>query len=160
MKKRVLIVVTALLLSAAGITIAQQQIGPPVGHSPGAGPLPPPPSTGTSIFPPPSTTVTTPPVAKEVKPEDLTIEQLIDAMEKTREEIAEREKKNKAMMKVLQDKVNKLKVRMDSFGAKPEQPAVVVPPLGASDTNAIPALIPGPTAGSSPRESGPAPKQP
>jgi len=66
-------------------------------------------------------------VVKELKPEDLTIEQLIEAMEKTRDEIAEREKKNKAMLKVLQDKVSKLKVRMDSFSGKSEPPAIPVP---------------------------------
>ena len=36
------------------------------------------------------------------------VEQLIDSMEKTRAEIAEREKKNQAMLKVLQDKVGKV----------------------------------------------------
>ncbi|AWM39355.1 hypothetical protein C1280_21785 [Gemmata obscuriglobus] len=65
-----------------------------------------------------------------MKPEDLSIEQLIEAMEKTRAEIVEREKKNQARLKVLQDKVGKVKTRMDTFTGNP-QPVVVpeiVPP--------------------------------
>ncbi len=129
MKKRVLIVVATLLLAVAGLTVAQQQTVTPPSHRGGTNEHVSPPHTGEAFSqrtysPSP---VPTSPVVKELKPEDLTIEQLIEAMEKTRDEIAEREKKNKAMLKVLQDKVSKLKVRMDSFSGKSEPPAIPVP---------------------------------
>ncbi|QJX00998.1 hypothetical protein [Frigoriglobus tundricola] len=166
MKKRALIVVTALLLAAAGLTVAQQQNATMPVHPVGTGVALPPPSHGgvPPGFVPPTISVPAASVAKEVKPEDLTIEQLIEAMEKTRDEIAEREKKNKAMLKVLQEKVNKLKVRMDSFSGKPEAPAIPSPasPYPAPEANlrAFPAQVPSADPLPPPPANSPAPQQP
>lgn len=49
----------------------------------------------------------------------MSIEQLIEVMEKTQAEIAELEKANQARFKVLQDKVVKVKERMGTFNGNP-----------------------------------------
>ena len=157
MKTRNLIAVCAVPLVVCGVILAQQPTTPPPGATPNLPPtvgrpqaVPPTGGSTTSEYqydqragsPAPSPTWIEP--KGETKPENLTIEQLIEAMEKTRAEIAEREKLNQVRLKVLQEKVGKVKVRMDSFGgntppAAPPVPLGVAPPLP-------PATIPGPSA--------------
>ena len=119
MKKRYLGAICAVVIVACGLSLAQPPKQPVLPNN-----APVPPSDSPRFIPadqlPPGTRVLTPspspaPIQAETKPEEMTIEQLIEAMEKTRAEIVEREKKNQARLTVLQDKVAKLKARMDTF---------------------------------------------
>jgi hypothetical protein len=137
MKKRYMIAVGAVLLVVVGMTIAQQ---PKVGLTPagGAGALPP-------------ANELTPPLAQgqPAKPEDMTIEQLLDAVEKFREQKAEIEKKEKAYMKVVHQKAEKLKARIESLDGVTPPPVIsttsgpVVPAPGIAPVGAFPPA-PGP----------------
>lgn len=109
MKSRYMIAVGAVLLAVVGMTIAQPKPQQAIQLS-------------APLLPP--TTVPQQQVV-ESKPEDMTIEQLIDAVDGFREQKAEIEKKEKAYLKVLHRKADKLKERIDGLGdgATPAPPS-------------------------------------
>jgi hypothetical protein len=82
----------------------------------------------------------------EAKPDDMTIDQLLEAVEKFREQKAELEKKEQTFMKVLHLKAAKQKERIDSLGGAPQP----VSPPAAAEMIAIPPVS----------NSGVAPKRP
>ena len=79
-------------------------------------------------------------VGVDPKPEDMTIEQSIDAVDKFRVQKAEIEKKEKAYMKALQKKAGKLKQKIDSLNGTPEVPGS--PPVISNTGPAAPPIIP------------------
>ncbi|VTR98383.1 unnamed protein product [Gemmata massiliana] len=135
MKTRYLIAVCAVPFVVCGVILAQQPAALPPGATPnlpttGGRPEASPPAGGLNYeykydkkatFPVPTVAHT------EANLDGMAIEQLIEAMEKTRAEIVEREKLNQMRLKVLQEKVGKVKVRMDSFSGQ-SQPPVKIPP--------------------------------
>ena len=136
-----LIVVGAGLLTVVGATIAQQNTRygavpqPPAPRSERAAPPSPPQDPLVTTAPPRQTT--------GAKPEDLTIDELIEALDEFREQKAELEKKEKAYLKVLRRKAEKQKERIDGLGG------------GASGLP--PTLIPGPVTPNTLNGPSPAP---
>ncbi|MBP3958307.1 hypothetical protein J8F10_23920 [Gemmata sp. G18] len=142
MKTRYLIAVGAVLLAVVGATVAQQQTQPkPVPGSPDAAPptairpertLLPSPATDPLVVvgPAPRT------LSAETKPESMTIEQLIDAVDGFREQKAELEKKERAYLKVLHRKAEKQKERIDGLGGDvPHLPPTLNPvPIAPSSS--------------------------
>jgi hypothetical protein len=139
MKSRYMIAVGAVVLAVVGMTIAQ----PPKVEVPPA-------PTDPGMLPPPGAvpkrgTVEEPRVrSAEAKPEDMTIEQLLDAVEKFREQKSEIEKKEKAFMKVVHQKAGKLKQRIEGLDG------VVPPPMA-------PSIVPGGAPPAFPTPPGPTP---
>ena len=137
MKSRYLSAVGAALLVVVGVTLAQQ---------PKVAPLPPPPDYSAPVVPHAYTPPSAPPVyiqpqalptAREAKPDEMTLEQLLDAVDGFRAQKAELEKKEKAFMKVVHQKAGKLKERIEGIdGVTPpviratEGPGVPVPGIG------------------------------
>ena len=132
MKKRFTLGV--VLLALGGMALAQPQ--KPSTRQPAADPLtvpdaPQPPRVAptradpSEHIPAPSVTPTTPPATHPVpalapplsvtKPEDLTIDQLLEGIEALRNQKEEMEKKEKAMLKVLRQKAEKLSQRISNL---------------------------------------------
>lgn len=136
MKSRYLIAVGAVALAMGGLALAQYEKVPP-GKLPNPnvppGPVPPSPA----LIPQPST----PPVV-ETKPEDMTIEQLLDAVDKFREQKAEIEKKEKAYMKVVHQKAEKLKQQIDNLDGDKTTPPPVISTTGAPQSIPAPGVVP------------------
>ena len=105
MKRKLLsIVLGSVVLAVCGITLAQVPISPT--------PVP----QGYSSSQAPSANLAashTPTVKTDLKPDDLTIEQILDTVETIREQKAELEKKEKLYLKSLRKKTEKLKERID-----------------------------------------------
>jgi hypothetical protein len=123
MKSRYLIAVGVVLLAVVGMTIAQPK--PQQAPQPSAPLIPPtavpvPSRQDPLVVPAPRQRVV------ESKPEDMTIEQLIDAVDGFREQKAEIEKKERAYLKVLHRKADKLKERIDSLDGG--TPPTLAPP--------------------------------
>ncbi|MBP3956284.1 hypothetical protein J8F10_13420 [Gemmata sp. G18] len=150
MKSRYLIAACTVLLAAVGITIAQPEtrtrpVAPP-DLVPVDRPAPAPTAVGPTLpFPNPpvvnAPAAPTTSAAKEVKPEDLTIDQLLDAVEKFESQKAELEKKQRAFVKVLHLKAALQKQRIDSLpGSQPVAPpyAVSEPPPSSIPTSNSP----------------------
>ena len=139
MKSRYLIAACTVLLAAVGITIAQPEIrtrpvAPPAltqGPTDVVKEAAPTAVGPTLTFPDAPGVVAAAPTtsaAKEVKPEDLTIDQLLDAVEKFESQKAELEKKQRAFVKVLHLKAAMQKQRIDSLpGSQPAPPPYAVP---------------------------------
>lgn len=112
MKSRYLIAAGVALLAVVGMTLAQPKPSTPV---PQPAPVP-----DTLLVPAPPQRVV------ESKPEDMTIEQLLDAVDGFRAQKAEIEKKERAYMKVVHQKADKLKQRIDNLdGDKTTPPPVI-----------------------------------
>jgi hypothetical protein len=108
MKKRYLFIVGVVLLAVVGMTIAQPRPQPV--SQPSLPPTPQPPAVQDPLV-----GHTPPRQPAEAKPESMTIEQLIDAVDGFREQRAELEKKERAYLKVLHKKADKLKERIDGL---------------------------------------------
>ena len=132
MKTRYLIAVGAVVLSAVGMTLAQP---------PKVGPSPPPTDSPTPLAHPAQLSHMPPQPVLQTravdKPEDMTIEQLLDAVERFREQRAELEKKEKAYMKVVHQKAGKLKERID--GIDGVTAPTLPPPINTTSAPGIPA---------------------
>lgn len=143
MKTRYVIALGTALLAMVGVAIAQQKTSPmvvvPVAPSqsqvipqldvptgPQRSALPLSPGQDPLVVAVPRQQVVS------AKPEELTIDHLIEAVDGFREQKAELEKKEKAYLKVLHRKAEKQKERIDG--------------LGGAATNAQPTLLPGPVA--------------
>lgn len=72
------------------------------------------------------------------KPEDMTIEQILDVVENIREQREELEKKEKLYLKVLHRKTEKLRERIDRVDGDPTTPPSIIAP----STSVIPAPLP------------------
>jgi hypothetical protein len=73
---------------------------------------------------------------------------LVDAVDKFRAQKAEIEKKEKAYMKALQKKADKLKQKIDSLNGTPEVPPVIITtgPVITPGPGAPPGVVPLPSA--------------
>jgi hypothetical protein len=160
-RKLIAIVFGIAVLAACGIALAQNPPSPqlivpqvPQTHSAPLTTATNPPTSnipyGTGI--PTGTGI--PSVKTEPKPEDLTIDQILDAVDNIREFKAELERKEKLYLKVLHRKTEKLKERIDRMDPEtttpgtcpmPVPPVLVQPtlqtpasPLGIPTSNAMP----------------------
>jgi hypothetical protein len=131
MKTRYLIAVGAVLLAVVGMTIAQQ---PKIGLTPAG---------GAGALPPPNDLSAPPGKPTERKPEDMTIEQLLDAVDGFRAQKAEIEKKEKAYMKVVHQKAEKLKQRIDNLDGDKTPPPPVISTTSAPPSIPAPGIGPG-----------------
>ncbi|MDY3559671.1 hypothetical protein R5W23_000682 [Gemmata sp. JC673] len=152
MKTRYVLVVGAALLAVVGATIAQQNTHPVSGPSVLKQQVIPPtdvPTAPQRSVPPipnqdPLLTAATFPRQQTVpaKPEDLTIDQLIEAVDGFREQKAEIEKKERAYLKVLHRKAQSQKERIDGLGGDGQQaPPTLVPGPVPSTSYVIPPAI-------------------
>jgi hypothetical protein len=132
MKSRYMIAVGAVVLAAVATAQPPVPSPPPVPVAPLVSDRAPVPRGGKTLV-------------SERKPEDMTLEQLLDAVDGFRAQKAELEKKEKAYMKVAHQKAGKLKERIDGLDG------VVPPPMA-------PSIVPGiPAPGSVPPAFPPAP---
>ena len=69
-------------------------------------------------------------VVSEAKPEDMTIDQLLDGVDAIRAKKAELEKKEAAMLKAMVQKVEKQKARIDGLGVVVPENRSTIPPVG------------------------------
>ncbi|MDY3554701.1 hypothetical protein R5W24_003830 [Gemmata sp. JC717] len=152
MKTRYVLVVGAALLAVVGATIAQQNTHPVSGPSVPKQQVIPPidvPTAPQRSVPPipnqdPLLTAATFPRQQAIpaKPEDLTIDQLIEAVDGFREQKAEIEKKERAYLKVLHRKALSQKERIDGLGGDGQQvPPTLVPGPVPSTSYVIPPAI-------------------
>ena len=114
--KHLLSLTAALLLTAAIVA------GPPE-----AQPRPP----GLSSKPP-TDSGTTVRLPTEIKPEEMTAEQLLEKVKAIRAQKAELEKQEQALMKVLTTKTDKLKAEVDALSGKGHPPVTEGPIIPAS----------------------------
>jgi hypothetical protein len=115
MKNQYLVAVTATLLVVVGITLAQQPIPPafPLDPTPG---IAPPIANPTAPVKPALTPISVPASAPtSPKPEEMSIDQLIEGVENLRAQKAELDKKEQAMIKLIQRKAEKQKERIDGL---------------------------------------------
>lgn len=146
MKTRYLLAVCAALLAVVGMTIAQPQPKlPPTIPAPGVPTAPDlPPARGAVPAGQPLPALGEFRAVAVGKPEELTIDQLIEAVEGFREQKAEVEKKERAFLKVLHHKAHLQKVRIDGLGGD-GVPSLVPGPVGPSSNSIPPAPAPGTT---------------
>ena len=161
MKTRYLIAVCAVPLVVCGVILAQQPVTPPPGvtpnlslTSPAGYPQPVPPTGGftyefkrDNIAVPP----VPPPPKAETKPDEMTIEQLAEALKNLRAERAEMDAREKAMVKALRKKGETLRQLIDSVIGDTGPSGAVVPGSNGIHGGAAPVTHPTlPTAPTSP----------
>ncbi|VTR94706.1 unnamed protein product [Gemmata massiliana] len=142
MKRRYLIAASVALLTVVGVTIAQQ---PPATRPSTNLTLPKP----AAIERPPSDGVLLSIPLPEPKPEELPIEQLLEAVKNLRAQKAELEKREQAFMKVLTKKTNKVKEEIDGLNGTVTPvapPAPVVPTTPSYNSSGIVPTVDQPTA--------------
>jgi hypothetical protein len=128
MKTRTLIAAAAgcVVLVACGMALAQPRSG---GVPPGASPPGIPAANPIPAGLPSPVPVQNAPVEAAPKPDDMSIDQLIDAVEQIRTQKADLEKKEQAMLKTLRTKAAKQKERIDGLdvGQPPAVPTAIPP---------------------------------
>jgi hypothetical protein len=122
-RKLIAFVFGIVVLAACGITLAQSP-SIPLNVSPSA----PQPVLSVPSIPSGVPSSNHQPVRTDVKPDDLTIDQILDAVETIREEKAELEKKEKVFLKALHRKAEKLKERMERVEPDNTQPPTILVP--------------------------------